>query len=172
MKRPAALAILALAGCSHSTNPNALAPVYKRDVTLGIGKLLDQVAYADKVDFTLWPRFVREARTELDNAETDQDFTNALNRALKKFHISHLQVIPPEEQTLYKAAKSSGPGYYWWTSTEPKYTIVALAPGGPADRAGLKQWDVVTKVDGKPLTRSDSKDAPTTPPTSHPIHYP
>lgn len=37
--------------------------------------------------------------------------------------------------------------------------INAVTPGGPADKAGLRSGDIITKLDGKPLTGGSASDA-------------
>ena len=39
-----------------------------------------------------------------------------------------------------------------------KYTIVLVAQGGPADKAGLQKGDVILKIDGEPTTGGFSRD--------------
>jgi len=56
-----------------------------------------------------------------------------------------------------------GVGYTFHHATEkgkPNWLHVQrLAPGGPAELAGLRVGDVVTAIDGKPLTFRDDGDA-------------
>jgi serine protease Do len=47
---------------------------------------------------------------------------------------------------------------YFGLVNQPAVQIGGVAPNGPAEKAGLKQGDIVTKVDGKPLERTDDPE--------------
>ncbi len=47
---------------------------------------------------------------------------------------------------------------YFGLVNQPAVQIGGIAPGGPSEKAGIKQGDIIVKVDGKPLERADDPD--------------
>lgn len=117
-------------------------------------KLLDSVtelvrerAYAAKVDFTKWPDHLKKHQKAIDDAKNMTQFSNAVNRALNEFGISHIDLLSPRAAEMQHAPKFGGIGITA-EQVEDGIKITSVRENEPAAKAGLKQGDVITQVDG------------------------
>ena len=81
-----------------------------------------------------------------------------MNAALRKFGQSHFRFMTPRQDETRRTQRTIGLGLTTAPSAANQkpvdgLKIAAIAPGSPADKAGLKTGDVLLKVDGKAPTR-------------------
>jgi len=107
-------------------------------------------AYASGVDFGKWTQIVERYQNRFDDAETSEQFSRQLNRALNEFGISHLDILAPAAATRRRENSYGGIGVVI-TQVDGGLKVEQVRPGSPADKAGLTSGDVVTAVDGKAI---------------------
>ncbi len=115
-------------------------------------------AYASTADFAKWPEMVEKYKDRLDRADTVSSFSNVLNRLMNEFGISHLDVMTPKMAEQRNKTSQVGIGIKHSGRGEPfteGLTIDQVIGGGPAERADIKDGDVILKVDGTVLTTTD-----------------
>ena len=108
------------------------------------------------------PKFHVDDR-DLDTASTPKAFVNVVNAQLDKLGVSHLELLTPAEHEQYTQGRDVGAGFVAQRETKNGVTglrIQEVFAGGAADKAGLRTWDLVTAVDGKPLTKSANMSGP------------
>ncbi|MCG0238413.1 MAG: trypsin-like peptidase domain-containing protein [Firmicutes bacterium] len=64
--------------------------------------------------------------------------------------VAHGEVVRP---ILGIRAFATRAQQQWSTGYTGEGLVVEVVPGGPADRAGLEDWDIILSVDGKPVNR-------------------
>jgi carboxyl-terminal processing protease len=113
--------------------------------------LVRERAFATNVDFGKWDAAVAKYQARLDAAETVEQYSLALNRALNEMGISHLDILPPKAAEERRRAKYSGIGVTV-NLTDEGIQISDVREGSPAERANLQPGDVITEVDGARVT--------------------
>src|SRR5688500_7138625 len=83
---------LVLAVCAFV---QAITEAQKEDVLKDIQAILQYRAYVPLVDLSKWPENLEKQREALDKAEDQAAFVSAVNRALRNFGISHINLRPP-----------------------------------------------------------------------------
>jgi C-terminal processing protease CtpA/Prc len=90
----------------------------------------------------------KKAHEFIKGAKTLGDVFGIIAQTMMAFNDSHTFFIPPEQTT-----KSE---YGWrWKAIGDKCYVVALQPGSPAEKAGLKVGDRVLTIDGVLAKRED-----------------
>jgi carboxyl-terminal processing protease len=108
-------------------------------------------AYASGVDFGRWETILGRYQQRLDDAMTSEQFSRHLNRALNEFGISHLDVLAPSAATRRRENTYGGIGVVI-SPAEQGLRIEQVREGSPAEKSGLRAGDLVTEVDGKPVS--------------------
>ncbi len=106
-----------------------------------------------------WPEHVARHRGRLAGANTAGGLVAALNAALDEFGVSHLWVSSPAAIRIREAGNQGGLGCKT-VPVEEGRLVTAVIRAGPAARAGLRQGDVITAVDGKQVTQGYSTRGP------------
>jgi len=145
-----ALAVLCPASHAQSTGPDAK---IKADVIQRLSTVISERAFVPGVDFGKLGDFLKDQKSEIDAAGTDEEFQRAVNGALKKFGASHVLLLTPRAAQIRRTGSTSGIGISTINSSEG-LMIVRVVHGGPADRSGIAEGDVITEVNGKPVSAS------------------
>ncbi|MFT3687005.1 MAG: S41 family peptidase [Phycisphaerales bacterium] len=118
-------------------------------------KLLDSVtdlvrerAYATGVDFAKWPDHLKKHQAAIDRATNMTQFSNAVNRALNEFGISHIDLMSPRQAQMQHAPRFGGIGITA-EAVETGIRVTSVRDNEPASKAGIKTGDVITEVDGQ-----------------------
>lgn len=135
-----------------------MTPAQKQAVLARTERLVKERAYAADVDFAAWPAHLARHAAAIDAAQDTQAFSRALNRALREFGISHLdvQMAAPEQA---RDTTMVGLGIVWNPGARGEgIRITAVKADSPAARLGLKPGDVILEADGQPLRESSQGD--------------
>lgn len=153
------LIVLAAAAAAQQTSPPAsppaaapgaaIDPKAKQDVLDQLHDVIMKRAFVPGVDFSKWPTFLDAHRTELDKAETDVVFARELNKVLKQFGVSHINLRTPRAATQRQSGTTSGLGMIV-KKAEGGLEVTNVFPMGPAGEAGIQVGDVIKEIEGKP----------------------
>lgn len=132
--------------------PNPFTPELKGRVMTEIDRIVTQVAFVPGVDFSKWSEFVGKRKDDIDAANNPFLFANQINRALRDFGFSHIRLQAPTGGA--PAGQIIGIGIQGEVIPDG-IRIISVRPGGPAERAGLKQDEVITKIDGQPARNTE-----------------
>lgn len=121
----------------------------KQKVLDGINEVIDRRAFVPGVDFNKWEDFVASRKEAIDKAETFGAFSNAVNRALNDFGFSHIRLQTPRAAAQRNQTSTVGLGVFV-TDHEKGLQVRAVVDDGPAKAAGLKEGDIIVKIDGQP----------------------
>ncbi len=125
----------------------------KNEVVDSVSTLLSDRAFVPGIDFKKWSDFLNQEKSQIDTAKSDDDFQKAINAALQKFGASHVMLMTPRLARIRRTGSTVGIGI----STLPVadgLSVVRVVPSAPADKAGIQAGDVITQVDGKPITNT------------------
>lgn len=132
-------------------NPNAV-PItaeQKESILKGILDILNTKAFVPGVDFAKWPGFIDSKKEEIDKAEDQNAFARIVNRALRDFGISHIQLQTPRAATQRTRRSTVGLGA--GVAPNAKGLVVRrIFEGSPAAELKLAENDVIVKVNGEP----------------------
>ena len=117
-----------------------------------VTKELKTRAYVPGVDLTRWDAIVEENKAKLSDAKSDEDFAREMNTNLRKFGTSHFRFMTPRQDETRRTQRTIGLGFNGSLDREGM-KVTNVAPGSPAEKAGLKTGDLVIKIDGKAPTR-------------------
>lgn len=125
-------------------------PKVKDDVLNAMTQIITERAFVPGVDFGKWNDLVSEIRDQVDSAKTPNEFTTAVNGALRKFGLSHIVLFSPKAAVQAQTGKMVGIGVR--IQLEPEgIRVTRLFEGGPADLAGIQVGDLIVEGDGKPV---------------------
>lgn len=127
----------------------------KAKILDGIKQILQERAFVPGLDFKRWDEMVEKGKAEIDAAKTETDFVRVVNRQLREFRISHVSLRTPRAAETRRTGTTVGFGL----SARVNGTVMVVeivAPGSPADQAGLKVGDKITMIAGNPIN-ADSR---------------
>lgn len=128
-----------------------------------LGALCDHLvrhAYVGGVDFRKLHAYLEANRDAIDRAPNATAFTIQVNRALERFGVSHVMLVPPEAVRGMQRAATIGIG----AEVRPAQgglRVMGLAPDSPARERGLAPGDVITHVDGVRATEPEMLEGTT-----------
>lgn len=131
---------------------NELSDAQKQRLIEAVGKRLEQKAYAFDTDFTQWQSFADKRASEIKQAQTKEELAKVLGEALDEFELSHLGIFAPSTVKLRRTGKRTGIGITIHPREEGGGLISYVLANSPAERCGLRKGDILTEIDGVPLT--------------------
>ncbi len=121
----------------------------------------DEYVYTDFRGLN-WPAVHDEYKPQIESAATVEDVYRLLAEMIEKLGDRHSSFMDPQEVEQDDALQRgdlqlSGIGVFSQEIADA-VRLVYIIPGGPADKAGLKPFDIIRAVNGTPLT--SNTDAP------------
>lgn len=113
-----------------------------------MGRVINTMAYVPGVDFGKWNQMMEERKDALAKADSPAAFATVVNGALDKFGFSHIQLLTPDAARMMRENRVVGIGIRA-QPTDKGIEIAAVVPESPAMLGGLKEGDIIVKVDGK-----------------------
>lgn len=147
----AALAITLLGTSALAQESPKMDAAAKKEVLDKMTSLITKNAYVPGVDFNRLNELIEKQKGKLDKAETEDDFSNAVNEALQEFGFSHIVLMKPEAVNARVNRSSVGIGVNIQPHEEG-ILVVRVVPKSPADDAGIEAGDVLVKANGKQIT--------------------
>ena len=112
-------------------------------------------AFASTADFSQWDDKLEKYQARLDRAETKSSFSRVLNSLVNEFGISHLDIMSPETNARRAETSMVGVGVRHNVTSnivpDEGMVIDMIIPGGPAEKAGLKDGDAIIEVNGQKI---------------------
>ncbi|MBV6502951.1 MAG: putative CtpA-like serine protease [Fimbriimonadales bacterium] len=134
--------------------PLVAQPITAESKTTILGEVAERIAksaYVGGADFSKWPEFLAKHKEAIDAAETEEQFSAAVNAAFLEFGFSHLRLLSPRAAESQRTGNSVGIGIL--AAPDPEGVRVAeVLEGGNAFKAGLKPGDVILKANGKKVS--------------------
>ena len=156
MKLPTLLASAALAlsllvtGAVAQERPKMDAAA-KQQVLDDMTAKITSYAYVPGVDFSKLKSLLDKQKENLDKAESEDQFSNAVNMALQEFGFSHIVLMRPVDVSARVNRSSVGIGVNIQPHEEG-ILVVRVVPKAPADEAGIVAGDILVKANGKQIT--------------------
>ncbi len=157
IRHPLACLLLLLLALAAPAQP--ITPEQREDVLAGVTRVVTERAYVPGVDLSLWPEKLASLRDQIDRATDHADFVRAVNRALRRFGISHIRLRTPQAREARITNTTIGIGVQTRPDGE-SLLITDVTPQSPAENAGLQPGDRIIAVDGQPTDAAADLQGP------------
>lgn len=137
----------------------ATRPVTRREEMLGLflqvwssyaGQYYDPFFHG--VDWTAMREKYREAAQE---SQTKTELYNVINDMIRELHSSHIHLTPPPPKNSVSTGSMAAD---LELGADGSLRLTRVEPGGPADRAGLHEGDVIVSAEGRDLAPGTDLD--------------
>ncbi|MFN8140197.1 MAG: S41 family peptidase [Fimbriimonadales bacterium] len=145
---------LALAALPLALQAQPITEESKAKLLEAITERISTTAYVQGADFTKLSELLAKHDADIKKATTVEAFSIAVNLAFDDYKFSHLQLLSPRAATTQSTGRSVGIGIMALPSKDG-VRIARVIKDGPADKAGLKVDDVITKADGKQVSEPE-----------------
>lgn len=149
------LALFALLLSAWTITAQPITKDQKTSVLTALSEIVTTKVFVPGVDFSKWPEFIAKQQDSIDKAEEIPAFTSAVNRALREFGLSHIRLATPRSTSMRGKTTAIGPGMAV-QKEEAGLKVRTVADTGPAKEAGIQPGDVISKIDGKPVSGPES----------------
>ncbi|MES1227699.1 MAG: S41 family peptidase, partial [Armatimonadota bacterium] len=137
-----------------TTNNHTISSNTKTRVLIHVQQILQKYAFVPGVDFETLPNILKAEQERIDKASTDMEFTIAVNSALRKYGISHINLFTPNFGEQRKTQQKPGLGIRL-EDTPKGMVITQIVKGGAAEEAGMHVGDLILTCDGRPVKTVD-----------------
>ncbi len=149
------LVVAALVASSALTWAQAMTSEQKKTVLDGMNETITKSAFVPGVDFSKWPEFLGRHQEAIDKAEDVNQFSAAVNRALREFGFSHIRLLTPRANTNRRTTTRKGIGITATPAQDGGLQVRAMAESGPAKEAGLEIGDIILTVNGAKAEKAE-----------------
>jgi carboxyl-terminal processing protease len=132
-------------------------PMVERYLTDALNLIQQHAFYTGRVD---WPAVRAEAGRRTADAITTSGTYDTIRRVLSKLGDRHSLLLTPAQASDLKASGAAGRSF-GMLALFPERVVIDVAPGGGAERAGVRVGDIVLAVDGRPPQGKEVLDLPT-----------
>ncbi len=146
----AGLALSLLAPSAVAQERPKMDAAKKKEVLSQMSSLITKFAYVPGVDFNKLEDLLAKQKDGLDKAETEDQFSDAVNDALQEFGFSHIVLMQPVAVNARMNRSSVGIGVNIQPHEEG-ILVTRVVPKAPADEAGIVAGDVLVKANGKKI---------------------
>lgn len=134
-----------------ATQNKPLTQEVKDTVLKEVNRIVTTVAFVPGIDFTKWPQFIEGEKDTITKADTPQDFTLAINMALRKFGVSHIVLTTPQMATARRTSSTVGIGISIQPEPGKGIRVTGVFDNSPAATAGLQAGDLIVEANGKKI---------------------
>lgn len=113
-----------------------------------MNKIITNFAYVPGVDFAKWPQMLAAVQPDVDKAQTDADFQEAVNKALSGFGLTHISLQTPQQSRTRLDGETVGLGVSVHVQPDG-ILIIRVVPKSAAETAKLQPGDLIVAADGK-----------------------
>ncbi|MBL8066969.1 MAG: PDZ domain-containing protein [Armatimonadetes bacterium] len=127
----------------------------REEILKGVTDILENRAFVPNVDFKKWDGELAKSHDDLVKLDTENAFTNGVNKLLREFGITHIGLRTPKSAEFRRTGTTSGLGM----SAQFKdgaMVVQSVTEGSPAAQAGLQVGDKIVEINGEPV-KEDSK---------------
>jgi len=147
----AALAVSLIAPRAIAQDSPKMDSAAKKKVIETMSTLITKYAYVPGVDFNRISTLLDKEKEKIDKAQTEDDFSNAVNEALQQFGFSHIVLMKPEAVQSRMNRSTVGIGVNIQPADDG-LMVVRTVPKSPADDAGILPGDTLVKANGKQIS--------------------
>jgi len=147
----AALAVSLIAPRAIAQESPKMDSAAKKKVIETMSNLITKYAYVPGVDFNKITSLLDKEKDKIDKAQTEDDFSNAVNEALQQFGFSHIVLMKPEAVQSRMNRSTVGIGVNIQPADDG-LMVVRTVPKSPADDAGIVPGDTLVKANGKQIS--------------------
>ncbi len=133
-----------------------LSPEAKARTLTALQQAITRRAFVPGVDFGKVSEGLQKRQSTLDAATTHRAFSSAVNEALRELGISHIRLLTPTA-ALQRTGRRLDLGMLP-SATDAGVSISQVMPGGPAQRVGLADGDLILEVEGQKITAPTEVD--------------
>lgn len=126
----------------------------KQAVLDQLRKVVNERAYTASVDFNKLDQHLAKHQDAIDRAVDARAFSTAVNKALREFKISHFRLLTPLTATNRRSTERVGIGVAA-RKTDDGLVLQDVVEGGPAEHAGLRQGDLIIRIDSEPAVSTE-----------------
>lgn len=127
----------------------------REEILKGVTDILENRAFVPNVDFKKWDGELAKSHDDLVKLDSENAFTNGVNKLLREFGITHIGLRTPKSAEFRRTGTTSGLGM----SAQFKdgaMVVQSVTEGSPAAQAGLQVGDKIVEINGEPV-KEDSK---------------
>jgi carboxyl-terminal processing protease len=150
------LSLALLLTLSGTALAQALSPEAKERTLAALQQAIERRAFVPGIDFGKVSTGLKARQAALDGAGDMRSFSTAVNGVLRELGISHIRLLTPAA-ALQRVGRRIDLGMAS-VQTPEGVVVRTLAPGGPAQKAGLSEGDVILEVEGKKVQSPDEAD--------------
>lgn len=147
-------ACLLLTTCNTPAMQNTLTPQQREEVFTKVWTRVKETHYDPNMNGVDWNAVRKQYAPQVQKAKGDSEFYELLEQMLGELKQSHYAIIPPnvylaeDETSTRRGEAETG---LTVQLVEQQAVITRVAPGSPAEKAGMKPGYVITQVNEKPV---------------------